>query len=121
MDDNGSFKKFLKNRISSTMFFTDIDSNEIQSVISKLNDTKSSDFSVRAIKIVKHQISPVLATLFNDCMYSGTFPDELKLAKVLPLYKGGKTHIMSNYRPISILPLFSKIFEKLIYTRLYNF
>ena len=121
MDDNGSFKKFLKNRISSTMFFTDIDSNEIQSVISKLNDTKSSDFSVRAIKIVKHQISPLLATLFNDCMYSGTFPDELKLAKVLPLYKGGKTHIMSNYRPISILPLFSKIFEKLIYTRLYNF
>ena len=119
MDESLNFKRFLKNRVSSTMFFTDIDSNEIQSVIRKLNDTESSDFSVRAIKIVKHQISPLLATLFNDCMYSGIFPDELKLAKVLPLYKGGKTHIMSNHRPISILPLCSKIFEKLIYTRLY--
>ena len=54
-------------------------------------------------------------------MYSGVFPDELKIAKVIPLFKGGKTHMLENYRPISILPLFSKIFEKLIYNRLYSF
>ena len=103
------------------MFFTDILPSEITSIINNLNNSKSSDFSVIAIKLVQHQISPLLASLFNDCMYSGVFPDELKIAKVIPLYKGGKTHVLSNYRPISILPLFSKIFEKLIYCRLYSF
>ena len=59
--------------------------------------------------------------LFNDCMYSGIFPNELKIAKVIPLHKGGNIDTMSNYRPISILPIFSKIFEKLLYTRLSDF
>ena len=54
-------------------------------------------------------------------MYSGIFPDELKIAKVIPLFKSGKRHDLSNYRPISILPLFSKIFEKLIHVRLTSF
>ena len=116
-----NFEKFLKNRVNVNMFFSEIDPGEINTIIKNLNNNKSSDFSVRAIKLVCHQISPLLATLLNDCMYSGIFPDELKIARVIPLYKGGKTHVLSNYRPISILPLFSKIFEKLIYNRLYTF
>ena len=116
-----NYNNFLKNRVHTNMFFTDILPSEITSIIKNLNNSKSSDFSVIAIKLVQHQISPLLASLFNDCIYSGVFPDELKIAKVIPLYKGGKTHMLSNYRPISILPLFSKIFEKLIYSRLYSF
>ena len=53
-------------------------------------------------------------------MLSGVFPDELKIAKVIPLYKSGSSNIMSNYRPISILPTLSKIFEKLIHSRIYQ-
>ena len=120
-EPSDDFKKFLKNRVSNTMFFTDIDYGEIITIISNFGNNKSSDFSVRALKLVKHQIAPLLAKLFNDCMYSGVFPAELKLAKVIPLFKGGKINIVSNYRPISILPIFSKIFEKLIYNRLYTF
>ena len=54
-------------------------------------------------------------------MLSGVFPDELKIAKVIPLYKSGSSNLMSNYRPISILPTLSKIFEKLIHSRIYQF
>ena len=54
-------------------------------------------------------------------MQTGTFPDELKIARVIPLFKSGNRNLMSNYRPISILPTLSKIFEKLIHVRIYQF
>ena len=57
-------------------------------------------------------------------MYSfhdGIFPDELKLAKVIPIYKSGSTMELSNYRPISVLNIFSKIFERLMYNKLIQF
>ena len=54
-------------------------------------------------------------------MYSGIFPDVLKIARVIPLYKAESRSDISNYRPISLLPVFSKIFEKLIHSRLISF
>ena len=54
-------------------------------------------------------------------MLTGTFPDEHKIARVIPLFKSGNRNLMSNYRPISILPTLSKIFEKLIHVRIYQF
>ena len=54
-------------------------------------------------------------------MRSGIFPDELKIARVIPLYKSGDKSDITNYRPISLLPVLSKIFEKLIHSRLTKF
>ena len=54
-------------------------------------------------------------------MKYGIFPDKFKIAKVLPIYKSGKKYVLSNYRPISVLPCFSKILERIIYNRLYNY
>ncbi len=54
-------------------------------------------------------------------MYSGVFPDPLKIARVIPLYKSGDKNDITNYRPISLLPVLSKIFEKLIHARLTSF
>ena len=59
--------------------------------------------------------------MFNSCILAGVFPDELKIAKVIPLFKTGNRNSVSNYRPISILPTLSKIFEKLIHKRIYEF
>ena len=59
--------------------------------------------------------------MFNLSLSQGVFPDELKIAKVLPLFKSGDQTIFTNYRPISILPFLSKILEKLMYCRLINF
>ena len=63
-----------------------------------------------------------MATLFNKCRKDGYFPSELKIAKIIPLYKNkGKISEISNYRPISMLSVFSKIFEKLIQKQLNDF
>jgi potassium voltage-gated channel Eag-related subfamily H protein 8 len=59
-----------------------------------------------------------LAHIYNISINSGTFPEKFKIARVKPLYKKGDIYSIQNYRPISILPIFSKILEKLIYNRL---
>ncbi len=50
-----------------------------------------------------------------------SFPDKLKMAKVVPLYKSGQRNIPGNYRPISVLPAISKIMERIPYEQLYNY
>ena len=112
---------FLKNRVEHTMFFKEIESNEIDSIIADLNPNKSSDMSPRVLKLFRNTISPTFATLFNNCMYAGIFPDCLKIARVIPLFKSGDKNDIINYRPISLLPVFSKIYEKLIHSRVSSF
>ena len=95
---------------------------DIKSIISDLNNSKSTYFSPRIIKHVTNTLSPMLTKLFNECMIEGYFPNELKVAKIIPLYKNkGEITDITNYRPISMLPVFSKIFEKLIYKKLVDF
>ena len=120
-DEFKDYKKFMKNRVESTIFFDAIESNEIDDIIKKLNPNKSSDISPRILKLFRGVISPYLAILFNNCVYSGIFPDKLKIARVVPLFKSGDKCDIANYRPISLLPVISKIFEKLIHKRLLSF
>ena len=60
-------------------------------------------------------------TFYTRFRRLGIFPDTLKTGLVSPIYKKGDPQLLDNYRPISTLPIFSKIFEKLIYTRIYDF
>ena len=62
-----------------------------------------------------------LCMVINESMSTGKFPDLMKLAKVVPLYKGKARDIEMNYRPISLLTTMSKVMEKVIYTRVYTF
>ena len=66
-------------------------------------------------------ISPFLCKVFNSCLNFGFFPDCLKNAKVLTIFKEGNESDPSNYRPISLLPVVSKIFGKIIYNRIIVF
>ena len=111
----------MKNRVESTMYLTDIESSEIDDIIKNLNSNKSSDMSPKILKLFRHKLSPIFSNLFNNCMYAGVFPDQLKIARVIPLFKAGDRNDVSNYRPISLLPVFSKIFEKLIHKRVLSF
>ena len=58
--------------------------------------------------------------VFNLSIVKGIFPDDLKIARVTPVFKGGDEKDLENYRPISVLPCFSKILERIMYNRLYN-
>ena len=66
-------------------------------------------------------ISPVLAKIINMSVMSGIFPKSLKVARVVPIHKAGCKEDLNNYRPISILPIYSKIIEKVMYHRVYKF
>ena len=59
--------------------------------------------------------------LFNECFRTGVFPSCFKIAKVIPVYKGGDKNVLGNYRPISLLPVVSRLFEKLIVKRMVEF
>ena len=110
------FTQFLNNPSSCSIFLS-----PITDIISKLDNRKSNDISPKLLKALSGSFSNVLSYLFNSCMLSGVFPDELKIAKVVPLHKSGNSNSMSNYRPISILPTLSKIFKQLIHSRIYQF
>ena len=62
-----------------------------------------------------------LTHFINLSIISGVFPDQLKIARVIPLFKSGDKSIFTNYRPVSVLPAFSKILEKVIYNRLLDY
>ena len=71
-------------------------------------------------KIIPHILTP-LRHICNTSLSQGIFPDEMKIARIIPLFKSGDKQNVSNYRPISLLPQFSKILEKIFNNRLMNF
>ena len=72
------------------------------------------------LKLSAPFITSPLTYICNKSLSTGTFPERLKYALIRPVYKKGDKHLVTNYRPISLLTSFSKIFEKLIFTRLYK-
>ena len=74
--------------------------------------------STEYLKLINKDISKCLTLIINQSLNSGIFPDKLKIAKVTPIYKKGDKQIISNYRPISVLPVISKIFETVIHEQL---
>ena len=73
-----------------------------------------------SLKIIFYIVSP-LNHVFNLSFTSGIFPDAMKIAKVIPVFKKDDPAEIKNYRPISLLPILSKVLEKLAYKRLYKF
>ena len=97
---------------------------EIKRIILKLKQKKSSGYN-KITNILLQDLSDVLLTpleiIFNQSLTQGIFPDTMKLAEVVPLYKKGNPHHTENYRPILLLITLSKILEKIIYSRVYTF
>ena len=73
---------------------------------------------IKLLKIAKHHIAVPLSDICNASFSEGKFPDKNKMAKVIPIHKKSCTNDINNYRPISLLPVFSKIMEKLMAKRL---
>jgi hypothetical protein len=79
------------------------------------------DISLEIMKLAIPFVAHPLSTIVNNSFTLGLMPDSLKIAKVCPVFKSGDFNEFNNYRPISVLPSFSKIFEKLVYNRLLNY
>ena len=95
---------------------------EVNMVINNLLVSKSKMiFQFTFLNCVRIPYPPFLVQIFNLCVSEGTYPQSLECAQVVPIYKGGPKDLCTNYRPISLLPPINKIFEKLIYSRLYTY
>ena len=116
--------KYFINPDGHTFFLTPTDPKEVAEVIDKLDEKKSSGpngIPVFLLKKFKDFFSFWLSKLINICFETGVFPDLLKFAKVTPVHKKDSRLDYVNYRPISLLSAYSKIYEKLIYTRMYAY
>ena len=116
-----SFLDYMNKSYCSSIFLRDCDSDEVLELIQGLENGKASDISIKLIKRSGQVISPILSKYFNSLMHQGIFPDVMKVEKITPIFKKGCEENLENYRPVSTLPLFGKLFEKIIYSRLYSF
>lgn len=124
------YHKKLTQTLSSTTLDTNTNSLselkpcsevEINTIINNLDSNSSTGIdgiSTKSLKCMKSLILDNLTTCFNKLLADGKFPESLKVAKVTPIYKSGNKTDPSNYRPISVLPVISKVLEKILYSRL---
>ena len=120
--NNEMYKQYLLTQSQCTCKFEKIHEDDILKIINKMDNKSSSGydmFSNKIIKAIKNEISKPLTLIINQMLESGIFPDSLKIAKIIPLYKKGNINSITNYRPISLLPTLSKVFERVIFNQLY--
>lgn len=108
----------------SSLFFDYISPEEIEMTLNNMPNKPSSGYDEVPIKVIKYiskYLVYPLSYIFNLCIKLGVFPEQLKLAIIIPLFKKGDKELIENYRPIAILSCFSKLFERIIHNRIYKF
>ena len=121
---NNQFQDYLKNPNIHSLFHNEIEPDEVLELLNKLNPGKSADYfgiSPTFLKMSAPYLYDNLTKIYNLSFKTGTFPDKMKIAKVVPVYKSASRMEVKNYRPISLLPIFSKVFEKRMHSRIYKF
>ena len=121
---NITIKTFLKEKIAFSFEFSLLEQETVFKIISKINSKHScghDDISTILMKNICPLILSPITLILNQSLSTGIFPDRLKIAKIIPLFKKEDPHQLDNYRPISLLPAFSKIFEKAVFIQLYEY
>lgn len=110
--------------IISSLFLKPTDECEVVGCVKALKNKKSSGYDDVTMQVVKSCIKTIathLVFIINMMLETGCFPDSLKITLIKPLHKKGPKNLADNYRPIALLPAFSKIFEKILYSRILDF
>ena len=119
-----AFKQFMPAPSVSELKFLEMDDTDYHRIIQSMKAKKSTGFdevSNRLIKEVQNQIKVPLMDIINSSLCSSIVPSSWKVAKIIPLHKGGDRTDMNNYRPISLLSALSKVLEKVVHHQTYNF
>ena len=96
----------------------------IYKIIKNLDPNKAHGhdlISIRMIRLCGISIYKPLAIIFQNCLRSGKFPSEWKKSNVIPTFKKGDKQYIKNYRPVSLLPVCGKVFERLLYNNMFSF
>ena len=116
--------EFLTDPINNTFALFLTDPGEIINISDTLNNKTSfghDEIPVDIMKVAIRQIASIMSKLINSSFTNGLYPTALKIGKICPVFKAGDKKTFSNYRPISILSSFSKIYEKAVANRLTKF
>ncbi|XP_065685233.1 uncharacterized protein LOC136097102 [Hydra vulgaris] len=120
---NNSFETYLTNN-NNELAFSELKIEELEVAIKSLKINKSpgiDDICSNIVIDVFLEIRKPIFEIFKSSIKTGTVPDKLKTAKIIPIFKTGETSLLNNYRPISIRSTFSKILERIVYNRLYEY
>ena len=120
---NISPTKFLKERNKFNFLIAHISNEEVLDIVNSLSNKATGPYSVplKLLILISDLIIIPLCNIINMSLFSGIYPDKLKIVKVIPTHKGGSTQDLNNFRFISLLCIFDKIIEKIIHARLYEF
>ena len=120
---NDTHQRYLTEDYPRSFFFSPVTNNEVFNTIMLMKNKKSNlnEIPTNVLKHISQLITPVITHIINLSLTTGSFPESLKVARVTPIPKEGDPTNVNNYRPISVLPLMSKIFEKIVYKQLYNY
>ena len=123
-DSNTSFRLFVKPAKSKLDRFKLVSVSRVIKLLNGLSNCKATGLdkiSGRILKVAVNSIAPSLTHIFNHALISNCFPDEWKMARLVPIHKKGPRDLIENYRPISILPVISKIMERILYEQIYQY
>ena len=115
------FTYYLRNRQNQKFTLNEVNEQTVTRIIENLpakNSCGYDDISSIFLKRITTSIIKPLTIVINQVLINGIFPDKLNIAKVVPIFKSGDCTLTNNYSPISLLPVISKVIEKIIYTQL---
>ena len=118
------FNHYLTTPCAASFNFVYTKPDDIEKIIRNLKPKSSAgcdNISTKLLKEIENVISRPLSIIINQSLCTGIFPDKLKIAKVIPLYKKDDDRSFGNYRPISLLSSISKIFERVAFNQLYEY
>ena len=116
-------KRLMMNRTCS-LKFKSVHPDEVKKVVSSLKNSKScglDEIDVATLKLIIDDILPSLTHIINLSLLSSTFPKAWKVAKVVPLLKKGDHLCPKNYRPVALLPILSKVLEKIVFSQIVQY
>ena len=114
---------YMKQTIMSSFNFECVNSEIVEKIILELSSKNSCGWdglSTNLLKRISKIIAAPLSVIINQSLVTGIFPDRLKIAKVIPLFKKGDDHVFDNYRPISLLSSISKVVAKIVFIQVYS-
>ena len=122
-ENDGSFQDYI-NKQDPEFTFQPVSIVKVYNLINNLWTSKATGIdkiSAKVLRAAASAIAPSLTEIFNMSIDSNRFPSDWKTARVIPLFKNGQRSVLDNYRPISILPVVSKIMERLLYNQISDY
>ena len=122
-DQNIDPLNYIQHESQQSIFLNAANEDEVMRIVKDLKNTSTGWDGIHS-KVLKRSLSVILKPLthvLNLSLSQGFYPDSMKVARVIPLFKSGNNMCISNYRPVSVLPVISKLFERLMFNRITDF